>query len=419
MHIGSRAALAFAGGLLAMALSGGGGARAADTVKIGAIFPLSGVSASAGKYAKAAIEIGEDIVNSPHAGLESLPLGAGKGLPKLGGAKIDVIFADHQGDPSVGQSETLRLITQDHVAAMLGSYQSSVSVTATAVAERYGVPYLVADSTAPNITGRGFKWTFRTTPIGTDFAEIYTKFLSELKAQGKKVDKIAFVYENTDYGTSVASSIRDAAKKAGFDVVANVTYSANSTDVSPQVLQLKQTNPDVVIFISYTADAILYVKTMKNLNYLPPLVIADDSGFSDPAFVNAVGNLAQGVVNRSAWAIGKPGSPSYIINTLYKAKTGENLDDTSGRIMEGFFVLADAINRAGSTDPAAIQKALKATDLKPDQLMMGYRGVKFDATGQNILASSYLIQLQGKQYKAVWPAANATAKLELPYKGWK
>jgi branched-chain amino acid transport system substrate-binding protein len=402
-----------------MALAAGGSARAADTVKIGAIFPLSGVSASAGKYAKAAIELGEDIVNTPHAGLESLPLGAGKGLPKLGGAKIDVIFADHQGDPSVGQSETLRLITQDHVAAMLGAYQSSVSFAATAVAEREGIPFLVADSTAPNITERGFKWTFRTTPIGTDFATIYVKFLSELKAQGHKVDKIAFVYENTDYGTSVSASIRDAAKKAGFDVVANVTYSANSTDVSPQVLQLKQLKPDVVIFISYTADAILYVKTMKNLDYLPPLVIADDSGFSDPAFVNAVGNLAQGVVNRSAWAVGKPGSPSYIINQLYKAKTGENLDDTSGRIMEGFFVLADAINRAGSTKPEAIQAALKATDLKPAQLMMGYRGVKFDASGQNTLASSYLIQLQGKSYKAVWPAANATAKLELPYKGWK
>ncbi|MBV9828171.1 MAG: ABC transporter substrate-binding protein, partial [Alphaproteobacteria bacterium] len=177
--------------------------------------------------------------------------------------------------------------------------------------------------------------------------------------------------------------------------------------------------PDVVIFISYTADAILYVKTMKNLDYKPPMVIADDSGFSDPAFVNAVGDLAQGVVNRSAWDIGKPGSASYIINDLYKKKSGVNLDDTSGRIMEGFFVLCDAINRAGSTEPAAIQKALQETDLKPDQLMMGYKGVKFDEHGQNILASSYLIQLQGKEYKSVWPAANAVSKLDLPYKGWQ
>jgi branched-chain amino acid transport system substrate-binding protein len=394
-------------------------AEAQQTVKIGAVYPLSGVSASAGNYGKQAIEVAEDIINTPHQGLEALPLGAGKGLPKLGGAKVQVIFADQQGNPSVGQSQTLRLITQEHVVAMNGAYQSSVSFAATAVAERYGIPFLVGDSSAPNITGRGFKWIFRTTPIGTDFAKIYSEFLTGLKKSGQKVNSVALVFENTDYGTSVAGVVRDALKKAGFQIAADVSYSANSTDVSPQVLQLKQKNPDVVIFVSYTADAILYVKTMKNLDYLPPIVIADDSGFSDPAFVGAVGDLAQGVINRSSWAVGKPGSPTYIINELYKKKTGKDLDDTSGRIMEGFFVLCDAINRAGSTKPDAIREALVKTDLKPNQLMMGYNGVKFDKSGQNILASSYLIQLQGKDYKAVWPAAHATAKLELPYKGWK
>jgi len=390
-----------------------------DVVKIGSIYPLTGGAASAGNYAKTAIEIGEDIVNTPHPGLEKLLLGAGLGLPNLKGAKITVDFADHQGNPSVGQSQTLRLITEDHVVAMLGAYQSSVSFAATQVAERQGIPFLVADSAAPNITDRGFKWTFRTTPIGTDFGAIYAKFLTEEKAAGQKIGTVAFVFENTDYGTSVSSVVSDAVKKAGFDVTAMISYAANSTDVTPQVLQLKDKKPDVVVFISYTADAILYMKTMKNVDYMPPMMIADDSGFSDPAFVKAVGNLAQGVVNRSAWDIGKPGSPTAIINDLYKTKSGVDLDDTSGRIMQGFFVLADAINRAGSTDPTAIQKALQATDIKPDQLMMGYNGVKFDDHGQNILAASYLIQLQGNEYKSVWPAANAVAKLQLPYKGWQ
>jgi branched-chain amino acid transport system substrate-binding protein len=87
--------------------------------------------------------------------------------------------------------------------------------------------------------------------------------------------------------------------------------------------------------------------------------------------------------------------------------------------MQGFLVLADAIDRAGSTDPAKIQQALRVTDLKPAQLMIGYRGVKFDATGQNTLASTYLIQLQGTDYKAVWPTENATTALVWPMTGWK
>jgi branched-chain amino acid transport system substrate-binding protein len=103
---------------------------------------------------------------------------------------------------------------------------------------------------------------------------------------------------------------------------------------------------------------------------------------------------------------------------MYKAKTGRDLDDTSGRNMQAFFALADAINRAGSTDPEKIREALSKTDLKPEQLMMGYQGVKFDATGQNILASTYLIQMQGKQYQLVWPDAAANAKLQWPMAGW-
>jgi branched-chain amino acid transport system substrate-binding protein len=87
--------------------------------------------------------------------------------------------------------------------------------------------------------------------------------------------------------------------------------------------------------------------------------------------------------------------------------------------MQGFLVLADAINRAGSTEPDKIQAALKTTDLKSDQLMIGYQGVKFDETGQNILASTFLIQLHGKQYVSIWPPNLATGKLELPMKGWR
>ncbi|HZB91291.1 MAG TPA: ABC transporter substrate-binding protein [Stellaceae bacterium] len=393
-------------------------AGAAGTVKIGALYPLTGSSAPAGQAAKAAVEVALDIINNPHPELKGLPLAATAGLPNLGGAKIEVINVDHQGDPAVGQQQTLRLITQDHVAALIGVYHSSVALTATAVAERYGVPFVVADSVAANITQRGFKWTFRVTPIATDFAKAYTDFLTEMKKSGKKINSVAVLNENTDYGTSVGNSIVAVMKAGGFDVL-QIPYSAKSTDVSAQVLQLKEKKPDVAVFVGYTADEILYMKTLKDLDVMPAMIIGDDAGFSDPSFIPAVGTIAQGVLDRSAWAAGKPGSVTAEINAMYKAKTGRDLDDTSGRWMQAFFVLADAINRAGSTDPAKIQKALQETDMKPAQLMMGYSGVKFDATGQNILASTYLIQLQGKEYVSVWPDARATAKLQWPMKGWK
>jgi branched-chain amino acid transport system substrate-binding protein len=74
------------------------------------------------------------------------------------------------------------------------------------------------------------------------------------------------------------------------------------------VLQLKDEQPDAIIFASYTSDIIRYMKTLKSFNYRPPVIIGDDAGFSDPAFIANVGNIAQGVLDRSAWEKGKPGS---------------------------------------------------------------------------------------------------------------
>ena len=89
------------------------------------------------------------------------------------------------------------------------------------------------------------------------------------------------------------------------------------------------------------------------------------------------------------------------------------------KIESTVMVMADAINRAGSTEPAKIQAALKATDLKPEQLVLGYKGIKFDDKGQNILASGVIIQLQdGENYVSVWPKANAEKAPVMPYKGW-
>jgi branched-chain amino acid transport system substrate-binding protein len=405
----------------AMSVALAGVASAQDkTVKIGAIYPLSGNAASAGVHGKAAIETAIDIINNAHPELGSLPLAKNAGLAGLGGAKVEAIFADNQGSPAVGQNQALRLITEEKVVALSGAYQSGITLTTSAISEKYGIPFVNGESVAANLTERGFKWFFRTTPVASDLAKIYLDFLKDMKAGGVKTDGVAIVHENTEYGTSVASVISSVFKDNGLSIALDIPYSANTTDVQSQVLQLKEKKPDVVIMVSYTSDAILYAKTMQSLDYKPPMLIGDDSGFSDPSFIKTVGKISQGVFNRSSWSVGAPGSPTFLINEMYKKKSGgDDLDDTSARQMQGFFVLCDAIDRAGSTEPAKIQAALKATDLKPDQLIMGYKGVKFDDKGQNILASGLVIQLQdGENYVPVWPKDKTKTAPVLPYKGW-
>src|ERR1700730_3604832 len=389
------------------------------TVKIGAVLPMRGKGASAGIHAKAALEVAMDIINNAHPEFGNFPLAKNAGLAGLGGAKVEVVFADNQGSPATGQNQALRLITEEKVVALTGAYQSGITLTASAIAEKYGIPFLTGESVAANLTERGFKWFFRTTPIATDFAKVYYDFLTDMKAAGAKTDSVALVHDNTEYGTSVAGTITTAFKEKGLPIALDVAYPSNATDVQSQVLQLKEKKPDVVIMISYTSDAILFAKTMQAQDYKPPMIIADDAGYSDPSFIKAVGKISQGTFNRSSWSVGPPGSPTAIIAKMYKEKSGDEMDDTAGREMQGLFVLVDAIDRAGSTDPAKIQAALKATDLKPDQLMMGYKGVKFDEKGQNTLASGVIIQLQdGENYVAVWPKAGAEKTPVLPYKGW-
>src|ERR1700694_68892 len=389
------------------------------TVKIGAIYPPPGNAASAGVHGKAAIETAVDIINNAHPELGNLPLAKNAGLAGLGGAKVEVVFGDNQGSPAVGQNQALRLITEEKVVALTGAYQSGITLTTSAIAEKYGIPYVAGESVASSLTERGFKWFFRVTPVASDFARIYLDFLKDMKAGGAKVDNIALVHENTEYGTSVASVITGVFKDNGLSIGLDIAYSANTTDVQSQVLQLKDKQPDVVIMVSYTSDAILFAKTMQALDYKPALMMADNSGFSDPSLIKTAGKLVQGIFNPSSFSIGPPGSPTFLINEMYKKRSGDDLDDTAAREMQGFFVLCDAIDRAGSTEPDKIQAALKATDLKPDQLIMGYKGVKFDDKGQNVLAAGLVIQLQdGENYVPVWPKDKAKTAPVLPYKGW-
>src|SRR6201995_3771916 len=281
-----------------------GQASAEDkTVKIGVIFPMTGNAASAGVHGKAGLEVAMDIINNAHPELGNFPLAKNAGLAGLSGPKIELVFADNQGSPATGQNQALRLITEEKVAALTGAYQSGITLTTSAIAEKYGIHFVNGESVAANLTERGFKWFFRTTPVASDFAKIYYEFLTDMKASGAKIDNIALVHDNTEYGPSVSSVITSAFKEKGITIAQDISYAPNATDVQSQVLQLKEKKPDVVIMIAYTSDAILYSKTMQALDYKPPMMIADDSGYSDPSFIKAVGKISQGVFNRSSWSV--------------------------------------------------------------------------------------------------------------------
>jgi branched-chain amino acid transport system substrate-binding protein len=395
--------LAYAIAALVLAV-GIGSARAADEVVIGALYPMTGPNAQVGADAKAAMETAAEIINGKH----DIPmlLGKGGGLDRLGGAKLRLIFADHQGDPQKARAEAERLITQEHVVALIGSYQSATAATISQVADRYEVPYLSADNSSPSLNQRGLKWFFRTSPHDIMFTQAMFDFFRDIGAKtGRKVQSVVLFHEDTIFGTDSSNAQKQMAEAAGIKVVADIRYRGNSPSLSAEVQQIKAADADVIMPSSYTSDAILLMRGLHDVGYTPRAIMAQSAGFAEQALIDAVGPLVEGVMSRSAFALdaakARPAIPA--VNALYRARNNKDLNDNTGREITALMVLADAINRAGSTDPEKLRAALVATDIPGDQTIMPWKGVKFDATGQNIAATPVIQQIKDGKYHTIYP----------------
>ncbi|KAB2920701.1 MAG: ABC transporter substrate-binding protein [Hyphomicrobiaceae bacterium] len=395
-------------------------AEAQQQVKIGVLYPLSGPVAQVGIDAVAAVKTAVEIVNEG-ADLP-LPLAKGKGLAGLGGAKVSIVVVDHQGKPEVGQSETERLITQEKVHALIGAYYSSVTAAASQAAERAGIPFLNAASTQPALTQRGLKFFFRTTPTDENFSGLMFDFMKDLQAKsGKKIESVSIFHEDTAFGSDSAKVQDKLAKDRNYKVLEKIAYKAQTTSLSSEVQRLKAANADVLLPSSYTSDTFLLLRTAKELDYNPKLIIAQNAGFTDPTFISTLGKDAEGAITRSPYNGDLANRIPLItkVNAIFKKHSnGRDLSDVPARVFTGMMTLLDAINRAGSTDPEKIRAALAATNIPPEQLIVPYRGVKFNATGQNELVRPILMQVQKGKYCTIYPFELASCEVMFPIPTW-
>lgn len=408
--------------VLALFLAAVPAAAQQKEVVIGLLYPLSGPTASAGVDEKHVYELFADMVNGKEAMLPGAFYQKLKGLSGFaGGARLRLIFVDHQGKPDVGQAETERLITQEKVHALIGSWQSSVTATTSQVAERFGVPFLTAESASPGLTRRGFKWFFRTSPHDEHFSQAMFDFMADFqKKKGVKLETVAITNEDTLFGTDSAKVQRTLAQKYGYRIVADFAYRANSTSLTAEIQKLKAASPDVWLPTSYQSDAILFNRTSKELDWNPRMILAQNAGHIDPKFIEQTGKDSDGYMTRSPFPSDRidQNPMAKALNGPYRARSGKDLYDLPARAATGIMTLVDAINRAGSTDPEAIRKALIATDVKPSDLIMPWTGVKFDESGQNVGVRAIIMQLQGGKYHTVWPFDMATRDAIFPIPRW-
>lgn len=416
---------------------------AQQTVKIGVILPLSGPLAPTGQELRRGYELMVDIVNGVHPELAALGLEVAgwDGIPALGGAKIEPIFADSRGDPSVGADMARRLILEQGVVGLMGAYQSSVTQTVATVAERQGIPLVNSDSSSPTLTMQGFEWFWRVTPHDMTFDDDLFNLLDGLvegKAPGvppvpkDSIRRLAIAVENTEFGSATGDDIVNRLAPArGYEVVDYMRYQANSPDLTSEVARLVNSGADAYLFASYVSDSILFMRTLALRGAKPALIWGQNAGFTNPDFVSALGPELHGVLTRSLFIpkIGEVRPIAAAINELYRQRHGTNLSEESAREMLGVLTWAYALQNAGTTDPTALQRALNALEIPGDQLLTPWEGIKFGAgrpgeKNQNIYATGMIGQYQYNpetgqvSLEIVYPFEAATADMVFPFPGW-
>lgn len=406
-------------------------------VKIGVILPLSGPLAPIGKSLKEGAELAADIVNNKYPELD-ISIAKWEGIPNLGGAKLKLIFADSRGDAGWGAEQAKRLIEDEKVVGLMGAYQSAVTKTASVEAERAGIPFINPDSTSPDLTKRGFKWFWRVTPHETWFTKDLFDFLDGLvagKAPGVKavpkseLEPLAVAVENTEWGAAALAEIERFAKERGWKIAEAFKYPHKAADLTSESRRLIASKAPTFLFAPYVADAILFIKTLKEMKASPKLIWGQNAGFIEADFYKTLGADVNGILTRDLFSpeLAKVKPVAGKLNDMYKKMTGYDFSGSSARDFVGVQVWAHVLNNAKSTSPEAIRKALNELHIPGEELVMPWKGVKFGSpfpgdTQQNELGSGVINQYQGYpggKLHIIFPFEAATSNLIYPFPGWK
>jgi len=370
-------------------------------VKVGALFPLTGDLGDKGLDSANGVRLAVEEIN-----------GSG-GIAALNGAELDIVLADTRGKPEIGAREAERLIKDEGVVAIIGTYQSSVTKPATKAAERLETPFIVSISIADIITERGFNYTFRIQPKARFYARDQIQFLKDLeKLADYTVSRVALLHENTDFGTSASLAQKSALREKGFQVVADVGYRAEgATTLDAEVSRVLASKPDVILTVTYLKDSILIRRALAASGTSVPMVDMA-GGTVSPEYAQTLGPLAEGTFTMAEYSKYSVGSKD--LNDRFRMRFKTDITGDSAHAYQAVLVLKDALERSRSLNRKRLREALSKTDIhQGPQLVLPAETLRFDQYGQNEFAQLYVVQIQNGELMPVWPPTHAATKVRL------
>jgi len=365
--------------------------------KIGVITSLTGSNAAFGQAHKNGYTIALEEINARGG---------------LLGKKVELDYYDDQSRPDQAVPGVSKLVDADHVPIVLGAYSSESTRAIVPVVTQKQVPLIIPTAVADNVMETNSPWIFRICAGSGSYA---TATLDFLKNNGDP-RKLAIVYENTNFGQANNKSMTEAANAAGLDLVDTEAYQASSPDYKSLLQRVKGKNPEAIYFASYLLDASTLMRQSEQLNLNPKYYTSAGTGFAAAEFPTpdkGAGKYAEYTFSVSQWLPSAKWKGSAEFDQKYFALAGSH---PAYHAIEAYAVLiaaAAAIDNAKSDQAQAIRDAIKELNLAETP----FGPVKFDARGQN-RHPVLVTQVQGGQYKVVWPLDAAESKPIIPTPEW-
>ncbi|HEV2369835.1 MAG TPA: ABC transporter substrate-binding protein [Acidimicrobiales bacterium] len=389
--------------------AGPGAGRAPIT--IGAVFPVHGMQSVLAGQELQGVRLAVQLVNASGG---------------VGGRKVDLAVQDLETRDQAATA--VAAVKRAGASIVIGAFSSQLSMPAAAAASQDGLVYWEAGAVADQLTGPGSPLVFRIGATGGDLGRNSAGFAANVLAPRLGLSpastRVAVLYENDDYGQSVADAAMATARSEGMPLVASVSYDAYAPQWGPVLQQLALAHPDVLVLASYIPDGIAFRRAMLASGLHVGALIGSTMAECGPTFGSELGPQAVGVFasdrpeggfNPSALDV--TGARDYDrLAAAWKAATGQPAPTEEG--LAGFsaawallhYVLPRAVS-AGALSPAKVASAANSTVLPAGSLPNG-AGLHFGTgaqLGQNVLAAAVIWQWQSPGHSVVvWPPAYAT-----------
>jgi branched-chain amino acid transport system substrate-binding protein len=311
-----------------------------DTIKIGEFGSLTGDNASYGISQNEGVQMAVEEINN------------GGGVL---GKKIDLIVEDNQTKQGETTTIVRKLISEDHVAALIGEVASSKTLEAAPIAQESKIPLIATGATNPRVTQTG-DYIFRVCFIDDFQAGVIARFVLEKLHK----TKVAFMTDvKQDYSVGLTQFAKDYLLKNGGQVVKEQSYSSGDKDFRAQLTDIKSANPDVIIITGYYPEASLIIRQARQLGIKSAFVGGD--GWDGSSLIPVAGKAIEGAFYSTHFSPESTDAAVQEFVQKYKKKYNKTPDAFAALGYDAVNLLVDAIKRAGGTDPEKLRDAIAST----------------------------------------------------------